>query len=86
MTPRGRKPIFPHPIGEEGVEGQPMNIGYTALKKAVYDMLVAVTKGRGWQWTTKKRGTEHICRGTKHILSCCLTTTELTTPFIERNI
>ena len=38
-------------MGEEGVEGEPMNIGYTAPQNVVYDRLVVVAEGRGErQW------------------------------------
>ena len=41
-------------MGEERVEGEPRNIRYTAPKKALYNKLVVVKKGREevkkWAW------------------------------------
>ena len=43
-------------LGEGRVEREPMNIGYTAPKNALYDRSVVVTVGRGErQWKAKKK-------------------------------
>ena len=44
-------------IGRKGVDGEPMNIGYTAPKNVVCNRLIVVTLGRGErQWNPPKSG------------------------------